>query len=66
MILILNPYFQKIPLVVTKFISKSLPYSLIFKDFIYIFCPENKGIRVGLVDVILATKGPLNNKVFVT
>ena len=58
-----NPYSQKEPLVAQGCISTPFPYSLIFKDSINLYYLENKGIRVGLVDVLPATKGTLENKV---
>ncbi|MCL2651536.1 MAG: hypothetical protein FWD60_11005 [Candidatus Azobacteroides sp.] len=54
-----NTYFQADPLVARVFIVASCPYSLIPKDFINKYCPENKGIREESVAVVPATKGAL-------
>jgi len=57
-----NTYFQTDPLVAREFIVASFPYSLIPKDFINIYYPENEGIREEVAGVMPATKGALENK----
>ncbi|MCL2651538.1 MAG: hypothetical protein FWD60_11015 [Candidatus Azobacteroides sp.] len=57
-----NTYFQTDPLVAQKFIAAPFPYSLIPKDFINMYYPDNKGIREEAAGVVQATKGALENK----